>query len=344
MTILRKTKPFSTGIFVFICCATVISLTTAARAANIIAFGDSITAGNISRTSGYAPKLTNLLNSNNKPSLVANYGSWGEKTTGGVNRIDSVLAAFPSQLILIMEGTNDIRSGISVETTRFNLQTMINKAKAAGTTPVLSTLTPSDQGASPTLIPQSWNPMIRALAGSNGIKLADNYAATAANWGNLNSDGIHPNDSGHQIIANTWYATIASMISSTGAVDGGGGGGGGSDSPCFIATAAFGSPVERHVMLLKEFRDAVLLKSQLGRQFVSTYYQLSPPIAQFIAGHDSLRSAVRICLYPLIAFSYCMLKLSWAMQCLLLTAGLGVLALSALAIRHNRRSAAGTVS
>ncbi len=77
---------------------------------------------------------------------------------------------------------------------------------------------------------------------------------------------------------------------------GGGGGGGG----CFIATAAYGSYLDPHVMALRHFRDDVLFKSELGTAFVKFYYKHSPPIADFIAEHDTLRMIMRLVLTPLI--------------------------------------------
>ena len=76
--------------------------------------------------------------------------------------------------------------------------------------------------------------------------------------------------------------------------------GGGSGSGCFIATAAFGSYLDPHVMVLRHFRDNVLLQSELGTAFVKLYYKYSPPIADFIAHHDTLRAAMRFALTPLI--------------------------------------------
>lgn len=314
-------------------------MVTAADAANITAFGDSITGGFGSNSGGYPPKLENLLNSNGKPSVVANFGNNGELTPGGVDRFNAVLAAFPTNIILIMEGTNDVRSGLSVETTKFNLQTMITKAKAAGVIPVLSTLTPSNWDGSQPLIPQIWNPMIVSLANSNGIKLADQYAAVLPNWDNLNVDGIHPNDNGYQVLANTWYTTISSMISSNGTVSGGSSGdsGGGGGGGCFIATAAFGSPAEKHVMLLREFRDSYLLTNSPGRQFVAAYYRYSPPAADFISHHEGAKFAVRVLLYPLVSLCYVLLKLSFPVH-LALAALIAIgLTYSALVVRVRSR-------
>ena len=62
---------------------------------------------------------------------------------------------------------------------------------------------------------------------------------------------------------------------------------------CFIATAAYGTPTAEQIDVLREFRDIVLLESTTGSQFVALYYQLSPPVADFISGSSFLRTLVR---------------------------------------------------
>jgi hypothetical protein len=62
---------------------------------------------------------------------------------------------------------------------------------------------------------------------------------------------------------------------------------------CFIATAAYGTPTAEQIDVLREFRDVVLLGSSVGSEFVALYYQLSPPVADFIAGNSLLRAVVR---------------------------------------------------
>jgi subtilisin family serine protease len=94
------------------------------------------------------------------------------------------------------------------------------------------------------------------------------------------------------------------VIDGNGGEGGRGGGSGGGGGGCFIATAAFGSFMEPHVVLLRQFRDRYLLTNHTGRSFVDFYYRYSPPVADFIAKHDTLRMITRLGLMPLILISW----------------------------------------
>lgn len=78
---------------------------------------------------------------------------------------------------------------------------------------------------------------------------------------------------------------------------------------CAIATAAHGSPLEPRVKVLREFRDRFLLPNKVGKAFVRLYNTYSPPIAEFIARHDSVQAVVRGGLLPFIGVSWLVLKL-----------------------------------
>jgi hypothetical protein len=69
---------------------------------------------------------------------------------------------------------------------------------------------------------------------------------------------------------------------------------------CFVATAAYGSPLATEVTSLRAFRDRVLRQSVLGELFVETYYTVGPAFSTNIARSDVLRQAARTELEPLV--------------------------------------------
>jgi hypothetical protein len=69
---------------------------------------------------------------------------------------------------------------------------------------------------------------------------------------------------------------------------------------CFIATAAYGSPLAPEVLLLQNFRDRYLAGRALGEPFIHTYYRLSPPLARQISNHKALKLLTRSLLTPII--------------------------------------------
>jgi len=92
----------------------------------------------------------------------------------------------------------------------------------------------------------------------------------------------------------------------------------GSGGGCFIATAAYGSYLDPHVKTLRLFRDHFLLTNPVGTAFVKLYYRHSPPVADYIARHDTLRFVVRICLLPVFLLGWVAVKYGIAMLLTLL--------------------------
>jgi hypothetical protein len=112
--------------------------------------------------------------------------------------------------------------------------------------------------------------------------------------------------------------------------DSGGGGGG----PCFIATAAYGTPLAGQIDSLRVFRDDVLLNSAAGSAFVDAYYTVSPAIADVVAQNPALAALVRIALVPVVAIS----RLALAMP--LMSAALAFILATALVMRRRSRKMA----
>lgn len=201
-------------------------LTSQARAVDtevFVGMGDSITAGYpyhflecYARTcGGYEPTVQNLLAGEGRDAVVLNYGCPGEYTFassdncpwgGGVNRIDAVLAQAKPRVVLLLEGTNDF-PWQAPGTVVANLRIMVQKIKAAGSIPIVSTLTPDSHFPKP--IPEPVNNGIKTMAAEEGILVSDQYSAVAPNWGALNSgDGLHPNPAGYKVMGHTWFKAI----------------------------------------------------------------------------------------------------------------------------------------
>jgi len=77
-----------------------------------------------------------------------------------------------------------------------------------------------------------------------------------------------------------------------------------SGSGCFIATAAYGSNMDCHVIILKEFRDKRLVTNPIGHSIVDVYYKFSPPVADYLHNHPFARAIVRYALVPITGIAY----------------------------------------
>jgi hypothetical protein len=119
-------------------------------------------------------------------------------------------------------------------------------------------------------------------------------------WDVLYDSVVHPNENfvsakvNHLSMFGVFFGSLAGIA----------GGSASSSSSmasyCFIATAAYGTPMAADVMALRHFRDEYLLSSGTGRAFVENYYRYSPPIARFIGDKPILRRITRAILRPLV--------------------------------------------
>ncbi|MDQ3036095.1 MAG: DUF2271 domain-containing protein [Myxococcota bacterium] len=72
-------------------------------------------------------------------------------------------------------------------------------------------------------------------------------------------------------------------------------------SPCFVATAAYGSPLADEIGALRRFRDRHLLSNAAGRALVDGYYAVGPSAAAWIGADEARRAAARAVLAPIVA-------------------------------------------
>ena len=94
------------------------------------------------------------------------------------------------------------------------------------------------------------------------------------------------------------------------------------------------------IQILREFRDEYLLTNAVGRALVDFYYRVSPPIAEFITEHPSLKPIVRAGLLPAVAMSTIAVNTTPAEKMAII--GLLVLVAVAVAIWATRRRGRGS--
>lgn len=188
-------------------------------AAKIACVGDSITQGvpyynssgnGCTNCGGYEPKLETLLDDNGWPSTVYNYGVAGEWSNTGAARIPGIISSLDPEYVLFQEGTNDLGFIMDPNTVQLRIQIGINNILDEDKIPVIGTLLPDTRGNNNNLkrIPET-NDRIRDMLVDMDVQLAELYSAASFNgWNSLMVDGIHPNQSGYQLMADVWYAAL----------------------------------------------------------------------------------------------------------------------------------------
>ena len=186
-------------------------------AGTIVAFGDSITAGypyiengnGCTYCLGYEYYLQYLLDYyQGTGAYVYNYGISGERLlTGGVNRIDSVMASTGADYVLIMEGTNDLRHYVNPETVAYNLSLVASKVAQQGGVPIVATLTPDTRYGADWKNIATTNEYIKSYNAQ--FCLSDQYSAMLPYWNSTYTDDyLHPNYWGYWLMAATWYTSL----------------------------------------------------------------------------------------------------------------------------------------
>lgn len=182
------------------------------------AFGDSLTLGVIVEgyfiyitDRNYPAVLQELLRGQvERSSKVVNRGIAGEKTYQGLGRIDSVLAADRPGFVLIMEGANDLSEYEAAAVVVGRLRSMVQKAKANKTVPIMGFVTYSCRSdlIRKELVLET-NGLIYQMAAEEGIQVADTYSVTNTQTV-FPSDGdcLHPNDSGYAAIAQAFFSAV----------------------------------------------------------------------------------------------------------------------------------------
>ncbi len=175
--------------------------------------GTSLTAGlGLDPDQAYPEMLQRKADSAGFTVRIVNAGLSGETSAGALRRIDWLLQQ-RADLVMIETGANDGLRGVNVDSSRANLLAIVRKVHAAKPSALVFVAqmeAPPNLGADYTT---RFHEMFPAVAREGGAALVPFLLDRVAGVPSLNQgDGIHPNLTGEQIVAdNVWRALAPAL-------------------------------------------------------------------------------------------------------------------------------------
>ena len=202
-----------------------------------LAFGDSITAGEVTFPVGsssigamaitkqivvpsaaYPTLLAKTLQgryaSQADAITVANYGLGGERVINARNRYLSALSTVRPDVVLILEGLNDIPAGENgaASGAAAEIRVWVAEARLRGMSVFVATPTPGRPGGNRTVNPLllvDWANRVRDIAARDGATLVELYNTMLPDVQRyIGVDGLHPNEQGYAKIADIFFQSI----------------------------------------------------------------------------------------------------------------------------------------
>ena len=171
--------------------------------ATVLAFGDSLTAGNGAPQQGsYPAQLSRMINLS-----VINGGVSEEESHQGRDRLANLLDQYRPELLILCHGGNDLLRKRPLAQLEENLEAMIIMAQQRGIQVLLL-------GVPSPGIFLSGNKVYETVADNTGVELITDLIADVLSQPALKSDTIHPNEAGYTEIAET----ITSELQKLGAI------------------------------------------------------------------------------------------------------------------------------
>jgi acyl-CoA thioesterase-1 len=171
------------------------------RGTNIVAFGDSLTAGvGASADQNYPSRLSEALGT-----PVANAGISGDTTGAALARIERDVLSLEPRIVLVGLGGNDFLRNIPISTTESNLRQIINRVQAGGAMVVLLGYRfPSFQA--------NYEEMYERVAEEQGCLLIPDLLDGILSDPQLRADAIHPNGKGYAVMVERIEGSLSNLI------------------------------------------------------------------------------------------------------------------------------------
>ena len=182
-----------------------------AKPVNMVALGDSLTAGyQLPGSAALPAALERRLRASGLDVRIENAGVSGDTATGGLERLDWAVGDGVDGVIVAL-GANDMLRGIDPAQTEKALSQIIQRLKDRRINVLLVGML-----ATPSLgreYVERFNAIFPALAARYGVSLYPFLLEGVAQNPKLNlADGIHPNREGVEVIAGSMQPTVAKFV------------------------------------------------------------------------------------------------------------------------------------
>ncbi|PYO37182.1 MAG: arylesterase [Candidatus Rokuibacteriota bacterium] len=177
----------------------------------IVAFGDSLTAGQgVPAQQAYPALLAARLRAEGYPYRVVNAGVSGDTTAGGLRRVDRALRLGPEVVILEL-GINDALRGQDLETVRSNLHQLVERFQSAGVRVLIAGMRlPPNYGAG---YGATFQRLYEEVARKRGAALMPFFLDGVAGDPRLNQpDGVHPTAEGYRLIVDRLWPHLRPLL------------------------------------------------------------------------------------------------------------------------------------
>lgn len=178
----------------------------------IVVLGDSLSSGyGLSIDESWVSMLEERLRAEGYGYDVVNASISGDTSSGGLARLPALLAAHEPSIVIVELGGNDGLRGQPVQSLRANLSRIIELARDNGAAPILTGIQippnygPGYTGAFARIYPE--------LAADFDIPLVGFLMEDVAlNNDLMQSDGMHPNARGHEVMLENVWAVLADLL------------------------------------------------------------------------------------------------------------------------------------
>jgi acyl-CoA thioesterase-1 len=184
----------------------------AAEPPTVLVFGDSLSAGfGIDVDHSWTALLQSRLEKLGYEHRVVNASISGETTEGGAARIQTALNSFSPDLVILELGGNDGLRGFPPDRVKGNLETIIERSKAAGASVILLGIRiPSNYGARYTA---AFEAIYRQVADDLNVRWIEFFMeGVATNDELLQADRIHPNAKAQPILLENAWPIISATL------------------------------------------------------------------------------------------------------------------------------------